>query len=218
MIWILIIGFFISAFIGWRFFFLRNPNRKIPSDPSAVVAPADGTILYVKQIKNKPVSSTKGRVKIPLQPEASSGTLIGIHMHISSVHRNRAPIAGLIASLVHLGTSRNRSMLVIAASVALGMRAHEKDLALINDNERLITEIQTPRGSVLVMQIAGLGTDRIVSFVEEGQQVQQGDQIGMIRFGSQCDLFLPDALGFECVVPVGSYIYAGETILGHVKM
>ena len=85
-------------------------------------------------------------------------------------------------------------------------------------NERLTTAIKTTRGpTIFVTQIADKWINRIVSFVEEGDEIAKGAQYGMIRFGSQCDLFVPDELKISFNVNIGDYIYAGDSIIGTVS-
>ena len=81
-------------------------------------------------------------------------------------------------------------------------------------NERLTTGLRTERGTVLVTQIADEWINRIVSWVDPGDVLECGQQFGMIRFGSQCDVFIPDTFDLTVTIKVGQYVYAGETVLG----
>jgi phosphatidylserine decarboxylase len=78
-------------------------------------------------------------------------------------------------------------------------------------NERMTTVIEGDNGNICVVQIADSWIDRIVSFVTEGARIERGARIGMIRFGSQCDVFLPSAMVSEITVKKGQYVYAGRT-------
>jgi phosphatidylserine decarboxylase len=211
-----------SLFAFWRTrFFFRDPPRWPPADPTAIVAPADGVVTYVKRVDGGeiPEAVKKGRT-ISLTEftgvgTASSGYLIGIYMTEYSVHRNRAPIAGTICFRQHRAAAPfNRSMARIGANMIARHTPYDEGCDYLLTNERLTIGIRHTSGAiVLVTQIADLWVNRIVARVREGDDVTRAQQYGMIRFGSQCDAFLPDQLVTEIAVHPGQYVFAGKTVL-----
>ncbi|MGJ0119431.1 phosphatidylserine decarboxylase [Williamsia sp. MIQD14] len=220
------VGTFVAAVVYWRLrFFFRDPQRIPPADPRAVVASADGFVTYVKRVEagRVPFAVKKGRT-IPLSeftdvvhaepgsPDAS-GYLVGIYMSEYSVHRNRSPIAGTVVFRRHRGADPfNRSMARVGANLIARHSPYDEGCDYLLANERLTIGVEHPGGAVAtVTQIADLWVDRIVAHVEVGDTLDRGEQYGMIRFGSQCDVFLPDSLVSEITVSPGQYVFAGKT-------
>jgi phosphatidylserine decarboxylase len=186
----------------WRFF--RDPERNPPIGENGILSPADGKIIYVKEAERGevPFSEKKGRrfllhefVQSDILPPA--GTLIGISMNFLDVHVNRTPIGGRIEALRHI---RGRF---------LSLRREDA----IVENERQLTVINNGRFRVGVVQIASRLVRNIVAYKREGQQVRRGERIGMIRFGSQVDLYVPDACAIRVNVTVGQKVKAGVSII-----
>lgn len=212
----------IGAFLYWRLcFFLRDPVRRTPPGEQHILAAADGLITYVKRVEAGEVPiAIKHRRRIPL-PEitavatASSGYLIGTYMTEYSVHRNRVPIGGEIVLREHRSAAPcNRSMARMTANLLLGRRPYETDCEYLLANERLTIGIKAATGAVVtVTQIADLWVDRIVARVGVGEHVERGWQYGMIRLGSQCDVFLPDELVERVLVEPGQYVWAGVSMI-----
>ena len=221
--WGLIIMFIL--FLLWRIYFLRNPTRHIPPGEDTIVAPADGYVIYIKRIEQGEVPmAIKKNSKILLHElcgvegsNSSSGWLIGIFMTPWSVHFNRTPLAGKITFKTHIKNKLELSMVTsLVEIITRAKKFSDNDYYLMN--ERLTTAIKTTRGpTIFVTQIADKWINRIVSFVEEGDEIAKGAQYGMIRFGSQCDLFVPDELKISFNVNIGDYIYAGDSIIGTVS-
>ncbi|MEJ5300350.1 MAG: phosphatidylserine decarboxylase family protein [Thermodesulforhabdaceae bacterium] len=164
-------------------YFFRDPHRIVSADPEDVVAPADGFVVEVKESS------------YPEQP-ASPCKKIGIFMTIFDVHVNRAPCPGRILKVCHQPGK------FISA---------QKPSASIQ-NERNTVILETPKGEkVVLVQVAGLIARRIVFWFEEGDYVQKGDRIGMIRFGSRVDLYVP--AGWNIKVSRGQRVKAGETLI-----
>jgi len=210
------------VFFGWRLFFLRNPNRTIPTG-NHFVAPADGTIIYIKKIEKGfvPVAVKNGE-KIPLTEltgveslETIGGYLVGVFMNPMSVHRNRIPISGEIVAKKYLKKPNNLSMVKATTDILLRRKSFP-DYDFYLTNERLTILINAKDGVVGVTQIADKWIRKIVSWVEVGDVVSMGEQYGMIRFGSQCDLFIPESIKFKFKVKVGDYVYAGKSILAEI--
>jgi phosphatidylserine decarboxylase len=170
---------------AWCAYFFRDPVRVTPLREGLVVAPADGRVsLVVNAVPPK---------ELGLSDKALPR--ISIFMSVFDCHVNRTPVSGRVERMVY------RAGKFISADLD---KASE-------DNERNAFIITTPRARIGVVQIAGLVARRIVPFVQEGQAVAAGDRIGMIRFGSRVDVYLPE--GGRALVAEGQSAIAGETVL-----
>ncbi|MFO1049249.1 MAG: phosphatidylserine decarboxylase [Geminicoccaceae bacterium] len=175
---------------AWCAYFFRDPVRVTPLDPALVVSPADGVVV-----------ATSRRVPPPeLELGAAPLPCIGIFMNVFDVHVNRTPVVGRVARRAyHAGKFLNASF----------------DKAS-DENERQSFRIATASGQeVGLVQIAGLVARRIVPFVDEGAQLAAGERVGLIRFGSRCDVYLPAAMA--PTVLVGQRAVAGETVLADLS-
>jgi phosphatidylserine decarboxylase len=173
----------------WCAYFFRDPQRVTPIYPGVVVSPADGRVVAVTTTVPPP---DLGLGSAPL-------VRISIFMSVFDCHVNRSPVTGRVERIVyHEGLFLNASL----------------DKAS-DDNERNSLVIGTPEGNrVALVQVAGLIARRIVRFVNEGQALGAGQRVGMIRFGSRVDVFLPgDA---EVAVRPGDKVKAGLTVLARV--
>ncbi|MBZ0287831.1 MAG: phosphatidylserine decarboxylase family protein [Anaerolineae bacterium] len=163
--------------------FFRNPDRTTPDRTDCIVAPADGTIVAVERVREKEYFDDE-RLKI------------SIYMSALNVHLNRVPISGTVVyRRYHPGKYL----------VAFHPKASEL-------NERNTIVIETPDGqTLLVRQIAGIMARRITSYPQVGDTVRAGDELGFIKLGSRCDVFLP----VDCPVHVRlqDKVKGGETIL-----
>jgi phosphatidylserine decarboxylase len=169
--------------------FFRNPPRVTPARDGLVVAPADGRISQVTQA--------------PPPPELGMGDAplprVSIFMSVFDCHINRSPLAGRIERIAYkAGAFLNADL----------DKASE-------DNERNSFLIAAPDLKIAVVQIAGLIARRIVSFTAEGQAVEAGQRLGMIRFGSRVDVYLPAGGAF--LVAQGQRAVAGETVLADLR-
>ncbi len=166
----------------WIPLFFRDPDRPGPRGPTLVVAPADGKVVSVVQVQ---------------EPDFIEGpaTRISIFMNVFNVHVNRYPVDGTV------GHRQYRPGKFVNATL---------DKASI-DNEQMSLGITSPRGPVLVRQIAGLIARRIITDHHPGERVTQGQRLGIIRFGSRVDTFLPPDVTVS--VAVGSQTLAGQTII-----
>lgn len=165
------------------FYFFRDPNRSIPSEPDLVVSPADGRVVEVLQ------ESLNGR----------PGRRVSIFLSVWDVHVNRAPVAGRIANVVYR-PGRFHAALRARASA---------------ENEQNVITIQTPRGEMAFKQIAGVIARRVICWKSVGESVARGERVGMIRFGSRVDVWLPN--GAEMTVRRGQRVYGGSSILAKWK-
>jgi phosphatidylserine decarboxylase len=167
----------------WCAYFFRDPPRVTPEGEGLVVAPADGYVCSIGAFAPPP---ELGLGAAPMQR-------ISIFMSVFDCHVNRTPIAGRIAKIAY------KPGLFVNADLD---KASE-------DNERNGFVIETGRGVFGVVQIAGLIARRIVSFSREGDAVMVGQRIGLIRFGSRVDVYMPD--GARPLVALGTKTIAGET-------
>ncbi len=163
--------------------FFRDPERSVPQDPQSVVSPADGKVIKVEEVEDRRFTGRRAR-------------LISIFMSLFDVHVNRAPATGRVKKIIY-----NPGKFV---SANLDKASEE------NEHNALVVEAE---GGQLfaVCQIAGLVARRIVCTVNEGSQIEKGQRIGMIKFGSRLDVYLPPDT--EVVVRVGDRVKAGESIL-----
>jgi phosphatidylserine decarboxylase len=174
---------------AWCVYFFRDPVRYTPQDDKLVVSPADGTILSVG------FHIPPGELGLGAEPLQR----ISIFMSVFDCHVNRAPVPGRIAKIAY------RPGLFLNADLD---KASE-------DNERNGIVIESPAGRFGVVQIAGLIARRIVCFVRQGELVEAGDRLGLIRFGSRVDVYLPSAT--KVLVATGSKAIAGETVLADLR-
>ncbi len=173
----------------WCAYFFRDPPRVTPAREGIVVAPADGRVSQLANAVPPPELDLGAR---PLPR-------ISIFMSVFDCHVNRSPVAGRIERMVY------RAGKFLSADLD---KASE-------DNERNAFVIATGGARVAVVQIAGLVARRIVPFVREGDAIAAGERIGMIRFGSRVDVYLPE--GVRALVAEGQTAIAGETVLADLK-
>lgn len=211
----------IIVFLLWRFwFFLRNPKREPPMG-NGFLAPADGFVVYVKRVELGQIPiAIKGKSRIPLyeyigfrSPSGLSGYLVGVFMTAFSVHRNRIPLSGIVKVKIRSKANENFSTVRLVTNMILGRRPYENDCEHIVHNERVAMTIETRKGPYFVIQIADKWISHIVNIAEIGEYVERGSIFGMIRFGSQVDVFIPDSLGYKPTVDPGTYVYAGKSIV-----
>jgi phosphatidylserine decarboxylase len=175
---------------AWCAYFFRDPPRVTPAREGLVVAPADGTVSRVAE------AVPPAELALGARPR----TRISIFMSVFNCHVNRSPLAGRIERIVY------RKGAFVSADLD---KASES-------NERNMLVIATAAGArIAVVQIAGLVARRIVPFVREGETVAAGQRIGMIRFGSRVDVYLPE--GARALVGGGQTAIAGETVLADLN-
>ena len=192
-IFITIFLYFLSTFLGliglvisiWVYYFFRDPERISINDDNYLTSPADGEVLMVHEVS--------GPKELGLEDKRF--TKISIFMNVFDCHVNRTPCEGKISEILYKpGKFLNASL----------DKASE-------DNERNYYKIINNQGEeVVVVQIAGLIARRIVCESNKDQQLQQGERIGMIRFGSRADVYFEN---YETLVKVGQKTIAGETLL-----
>ncbi len=166
-------------------YFFRDPERHIPQDPLLVVSPADGKVMSVSATADEHFMG-------------EAATRVTIFLNIFNVHVQRAPLGGRVAHYAH--------------HPGRYLPAWREEAS--SDNERASLGLETDAGPLLVRQIAGLVARRIVTYPREDDTVTRGDRIGLIRFGSRVDLFLPP--GWPVTVEAGDIVTGGETGVARV--
>jgi phosphatidylserine decarboxylase len=195
-------GLWLAAFVLlllalWVAYFFRDPERVGERGPSLVVAPADGKLIMITEVDEP--SFIKGRA-----------IRLSIFMNVFNVHVNRYPVDGVV-TYVHY----NKGKFFNASAEKSSLENEQMSVGLDSlppDSSR------TPRVGdvhrVLVRQIAGLIARRIVTYSKVGGHVKQGERMGIIRFGSRVDLFLP--VGSTIRAKLGDVTTAGTTVLGEL--
>ncbi len=190
-----IIGWPLLALSGGVFAFFRDPERVVPQAENSIIAPADGIVSLISMVEpplELQIEDGSGTRGLPPGPV----TRISIFMSVFDVHINRAPIAGTVRRLVYMpGKFMNADL----------DKASEE-----NERQHILIE----RGDGVAIgftQIAGLVARRIVPFVKPGDTVAKGQRVGLIRFGSRVDVYLP--AGTDSKVLLGQKMIAGETVL-----
>ncbi len=203
----LVASIFIISFVALLFYFFRDSERVPPDRKDIVVAPADGTIKYIKRIERGTVPvSSKGRESVPLTGSlmdvlpAQQGYLVGIAMTFLDVHITRSPIPGRLTFLEHID------------GVFLSLKKPDAPYR----NERSIQVIKNGKLSLGLIHIASRLVRRIDSYVGPGDELRLGQKIGMIRFGSQVDVVIPDGENLRMEVNVGDRVFAGVSIIARI--
>ena len=170
----------------WVYYFFRDPERYPINNDSFLVSPADGLITDISE-KTGPIE---------LQLENKTYTRLSIFMNVFNCHVNRTPLTGTVEEINYKpGKFLNASL----------DKASE-------ENERNYYKIRCSKSGeeIIIVQIAGLIARRIVCEVEQGQNLNQGDRIGMIRFGSRVDIYFKNK---KVLAKIGQNVVAGESLL-----
>jgi phosphatidylserine decarboxylase len=169
----------------WVVYFFRDPERTGERGDALVVSPADGLVVLITEVDELSFISARA-------------LRISIFMNVFDVHVNRYPVSGTVPFLQY-----NKGKFLHAA--------HEKASL---DNEQMSVGIQSGARRILVRQIAGLIARRIVNYAKVGDTAVQGERMGIIRFGSRVDVFIPP--GSVLRVKVGERTVAGTTVLAEL--
>jgi phosphatidylserine decarboxylase len=176
--WILV-AILLLCLAAFVFYFFRDPERVIPSEPGAVVSPADGRVVVVTDEDYA----------------GSPGKRISIFLAIWNVHVNRSPAAGTILKMDYRPGKFLAAMMARAST----------------ENEQNVISLSTASGEMVFKQIAGLIARRVVCWKKAGDIVMRGERIGLVRFGSRVDLWVPrDA---EILVTLGDNVKGGSSVL-----
>lgn len=177
--------FVIGGLIVW---FFRNPTRTIPDGLGTVVSPADGKIVTIEHIEHDDFVD-------------GPAVLVGIFLSIFNVHINRAPIPSRVIGLTY---KRGKFLNALKAES-------------VKENEQLEVRLQStqwPQYRMRLRQISGAIARRIVCWLKPGDDVDVGEQFGMIKFGSRTELILPDVPELELSIRVGDKVQAGTSVVG----
>ena len=185
--------YILSTFLGlvglvlsvWIYYFFRDPERISINDENYLTSPADGEVLMVHEVD--------GPKELGL--EDRKFTKISIFMNVFDCHVNRTPCEGKITEILY------KPGKFLNASLDKASEDNERNYYKITNNHE---------EEVIVVQIAGLIARRIVCESSKDQELQQGERIGMIRFGSRADVYFEN---YETLVKVGQKTIAGETLL-----
>lgn len=197
----LLVYFGLNHFVGWLLVgltiwvaaFFRDPVRTTPRGDKLIVAPADGLVTMIARVGPPPeLRGAEGLAD-------GDYTRVSIFMSVFDVHINRAPITGRISRVAYVPGK------FVNADLDKASEDNERQHFLIEGSDGL---------KIGFTQIAGLVARRILSFVREGDMVEAGQRVGLIRFGSRVDVFLP--AGTSPKVLLGQRTIAGETVLAEV--
>jgi phosphatidylserine decarboxylase len=184
--------------------FYRDPERSPSETENVILSPADGKVIYVNSVeKGSSLVSTKGRLKFELNEITSTDLLadaaylVGIDMNILNVHVNRSPIGGKI-----IFCKRTRGSFI-------SLRRQESEIV----NERVTTIIGNGTLRVGVIQIASRLVRKIISYIREGDSLGIGQRLGVIVFGSQVDVVIPELMNLRMEVKPGDEVKAGVSII-----
>jgi phosphatidylserine decarboxylase len=179
------LGFALILITVWVYYFFRDPERYSINDDNYLVSPADGLITDI--------SDKSGPEELKL--ENTSYTRVSVFMNVFNCHVNRVPSSGKVEEIYYKpGKFLNASL----------NKASE-------ENERNYFKITLKNGEeIIIVQIAGLIARRIVCEVEQGQDLKQGERIGMIRFGSRVDIYFKNK---KILAKLGQNVVAGESLI-----
>jgi phosphatidylserine decarboxylase len=175
----------VLALALWVAYFFRDPERTGDRGHHLVVAPADGKVVLISEVD---------------EPAFLGGSAmrVSIFMNVFSVHVNRYPVSGVVR-YVNYARGKFRNAVTPESSA---------------ENEQMSVGVDTGLHRVLVRQIAGLIARRIITYSREGEEVAQGDRMGLIRFGSRVDVFVPPDSALR--VRLGDQTAAGATVLAEL--
>ena len=175
----------------WLFAFFRDPERRGPADAQAVVSPADGVVSDITELEHDELLG-------------GPAVRIGIFLSVFNVHVNRSPCAGRVLSVKYQNGKFINAMKHGAAS---------------SENESNTIVLAEPHGQrpvAVVKQIVGMIARRIVCTAKVGEEVRRGDRIGMIKFGSRTELYLPRWLNPRVKVKVGQAVRGAADVVAVV--
>jgi phosphatidylserine decarboxylase len=180
-----LVAFTLTLVALWVAYFFRDPERIGERGERLVIAPADGKVVMVTEV-DEPSFMKERAIRI------------SIFMNVFNVHVNRYPVSGIVR--------------LVERKAGRFMNAAAEESSL--QNEQTSIGIEVGSNHILVRQIAGLIARRIVTDAKEGDRVQQGERMGLIRFGSRVDVFLPASSKLR--VKVGDMTYAGASVIAEL--
>jgi phosphatidylserine decarboxylase len=178
----------VACLVLWLFVisFFRDPERKIPSNPDALVSPADGTITHIGEVDDADFPGDRA-------------FRISIFLSVFNVHVNRAPRTGRVVDIRYFPGGF--------------LDARHDDCPFRNEQLWVDLEENPSRRFLRVKQISGAIARRIVCWLKPGEEVKAGDRFGMIKFGSRTDVLLPADEEFDLNVKVGDKVNGGISVL-----
>jgi phosphatidylserine decarboxylase len=180
-----LVAFLLTLITLWVAYFFRDPERTGERGQDLVIAPADGRVVHVMEVDEP--AFLRGRA-----------LRVSIFMNVFNVHVNRYPVSGTVR-YVHY----NPGKFLNAATEKSSLENEQSSVGIEHEGRR-----------ILVRQIAGLIARRIVTYSREGERVEQAERMGIIRFGSRVDVFLPTTA--TVLVQVGQTTVAGTTVIGNL--
>jgi phosphatidylserine decarboxylase len=187
------LGWILAGLTIWVVSFFRDPVRTTPRGDKLVISPADGLITMIARVPPPP------ELRSPEGLPDGEYTRVSIFMSVFDVHINRAPISGRVKRIAYVPGK------FVNADLDKASEDNERQHFLIEDGDGV---------RIGFTQIAGLVARRILSFVREGDVVDVGQRIGLIRFGSRVDVYLPS--GTSPRVLLGQRAIAGETVIAEI--
>ncbi|MBA3672056.1 MAG: phosphatidylserine decarboxylase family protein [Gemmatimonadaceae bacterium] len=180
-----LLAFLLTVIALWVAYFFRDPERSGARGEQVVIAPADGKVVLIQEVD---------------EPAFMGGRAqrISIFMNVFNVHVNRYPVTGTVRYVQY-----NPGKFLNAAVEKSSL-----------ENEQMSVGLETPHGRILVRQIAGLIARRIVTYSTIGEHVEQAQRMGLIRFGSRVDVFLP--LSATVKVSIGQHTIAGTSVVAEL--
>ncbi len=181
-----LLGLFLVLITVWVYYFFRDPERFPINDDTFLVSPADGLITNISE-KSGPEE---------LRLENTTYTRVSVFMNVFNCHVNRAPASGKIEEIYY------KPGKFLNASLDKASEENERNYFKIKQNKN--------NEEIIIVQIAGLVARRIVCEVEQGQDLKQGERIGMIRFGSRVDIYFKNK---KVLAKIGQNVVAGESLI-----
>lgn len=196
-----ILSLIIIGLVIFSINFYRDPERSIPIDKNIIISPADGKVISIDTVQDGEIPFTIKNGKIIYLPELKgviegNFTMVSIFMDLFDVHINRAPISGQVVDIIYIEGGH----LPAFGNVLI---ENERNIVVIEGDIRTVT-----------VQIAGTVARRIDCYVDEGQTLDMGDKIGIIKLGSQVVVMYPSSS--STLIKIGDNVKAGETIIAEI--
>jgi phosphatidylserine decarboxylase len=173
----------------WLFAFFRDPNREIPAEQHVMVSPADGTVSDITELPSYDLLDGQPALRI------------GIFLSVFNVHINRSPCDGVVLKVVY-----KKGKFINAMSHAKASDENESNTVVLGEPD-------TKKPIAVVRQIVGLIARRIIFTAKDNDRLHRGDRIGMIKFGSRTELYVPKSLEPQAKVQVGQTVRGGADVI-----
>ena len=181
-----LLAFALTVVALWVAYFFRDPRRVGERGERLVISPADGKVVMITEVDEPTFMKSRA-------------LRVSIFMNVFNVHVNRYPVSGIVRLVEH------------KPGKFLNAAAENSSI----ENEQASVGIESGSNNILVRQIAGLIARRIITDSKEGEHVRQGDRMGLIRFGSRVDVFMPTSAKLR--VKVGDAMFAGVTVVAELQ-